>query len=156
MQALVIVEHTNRQFNLYLSEETGRYFASAVQDIVYGRGSIDLELVSDFMYWDHLYSYPFRLRVWIIQLTFVINMSDQVQLSLILQYVHWYHLMLVVTGKHLDLLAVIVNVYRYIWISEMNVVWNLLYSHLVLFIFIWVPVSTGVLEFILKVQLLDW
>lgn len=48
MQALVIVEHTNGQFNLYLSEETGLYYSLSLPNIVYNKGVIDLEIVSFF------------------------------------------------------------------------------------------------------------
>ena len=48
MQALVIVEHTNGKFNLYLSEETGLYYSLSLPDIVYNNGVIDLEIVSFF------------------------------------------------------------------------------------------------------------
>lgn len=48
MQALVIVEHTNGKFNLYLSEETGLYYSLSLPDIVYKNGVIDLEIVSFF------------------------------------------------------------------------------------------------------------
>ena len=48
MQALVIVEHTNGQFNLYLSDETGLYYSLSLPDIVYNNGVIDLEIVSFF------------------------------------------------------------------------------------------------------------
>ena len=41
-QALVIVEHTNGQYNLYLSEETGQYFSLSMPDIILS----DLEYVS--------------------------------------------------------------------------------------------------------------
>ena len=46
-QALVIVEHTNGQFNLYLSEEMGIYYSLSLPDIVYGNGVLDLEIVSN-------------------------------------------------------------------------------------------------------------
>lgn len=49
MQALVIVEHTNGQFNLYLSEETGLYYSLSLPNIVYNKGVIDLEIVSFFL-----------------------------------------------------------------------------------------------------------
>ena len=45
MQALVIVQHVNNQFNLYLSEETGQHFSLSLPDLVVANGGIDLELV---------------------------------------------------------------------------------------------------------------
>ena len=50
MQALVIVDHAEGFYNLYLSEESGLHYSLALPDIVvetlYGRWQIDLELVS--------------------------------------------------------------------------------------------------------------
>ena len=49
MQALVIVEHAEGYYNLYLSDESGLFFSLSLRDIVvetlYGRWQIDLELV---------------------------------------------------------------------------------------------------------------
>ena len=47
-QALVIVQHTNGQFNLYLSEEMGIYYSLSLPDIVYSNGVLDLEIVSNY------------------------------------------------------------------------------------------------------------
>ena len=46
LQALVIVQHTSGQFNLYLSDITGVYFSLSLADIVISQQGIDLELVS--------------------------------------------------------------------------------------------------------------
>ena len=46
LQALVIVEHTSGQYNLYLSDITGVYFALSLANIVVTGRGIDLELVS--------------------------------------------------------------------------------------------------------------
>ena len=46
LQALVIVEHANGQYNLYLSDITGIYFALSLEDLVVTQRGIDLELVS--------------------------------------------------------------------------------------------------------------
>ena len=46
LQALVIVQHISGQFNLYLSDITGVYFALSLADIVITQQGIDLELVS--------------------------------------------------------------------------------------------------------------
>lgn len=45
-QALVIVEHSSSQFNLYLSDLTGVYYALSLPDIVTSNGAVDLEVVS--------------------------------------------------------------------------------------------------------------
>lgn len=46
-QAMVIVEHSSGQFNLYLSDLKGVYFSLSLPDIVLEENSgIDLELVS--------------------------------------------------------------------------------------------------------------
>ena len=51
LQALVIVEHTNGQFNLYLSEEAAQYFSLSLSDIVVSSNYvIDLELVRFIIY----------------------------------------------------------------------------------------------------------
>lgn len=51
-QALVVVEHLSTQFNLYLSDLTGVYFALSLPDIAFRQASngaviFDLELVCD-------------------------------------------------------------------------------------------------------------
>lgn len=52
LQAMVIVEHTTGQFNLYLSDATGVYFSLSLPDIVVEQDSgIDLELVSWWLAW---------------------------------------------------------------------------------------------------------
>ena len=45
LQALVIVQHTNGQHNLYLSEETGQHFSLSLPDLVIANNALDLELV---------------------------------------------------------------------------------------------------------------
>ena len=45
-QALVIVEHSSSQFNLYLSDLTGVYYALSLPDIVTDDFIVDLEVVS--------------------------------------------------------------------------------------------------------------
>ncbi len=45
-QALVIVEHSSTQFNLYLSDVTGVYYSLSLPDIVNDGTAFDLELVS--------------------------------------------------------------------------------------------------------------
>ena len=46
LQALVIVEHASGQYNLYLSDITGVYFALSLEDLVVTQRGIDLELDS--------------------------------------------------------------------------------------------------------------
>lgn len=43
---MVIVEHLSTQFNLYISDVTGVYFALSLPDIVTESSGIDLELVN--------------------------------------------------------------------------------------------------------------
>ena len=45
LQALVIVEHTVGQFNLYLSDITGVYFSLSVPDIVFEDTTVELQLI---------------------------------------------------------------------------------------------------------------
>ncbi len=47
LQALVIVEHTSSQFNLYLSDAAGVYFSLSLQDLVVDAASysVDLEVI---------------------------------------------------------------------------------------------------------------
>ena len=45
-QALVIVEHSSGQYNLYLSDVTGVYFALSLPDLVNDGTQFDLDLVS--------------------------------------------------------------------------------------------------------------
>ena len=45
LQALVIVEHTSGQNNLYLSDENGVHFSLSLPDLVVESTGIDLELV---------------------------------------------------------------------------------------------------------------
>lgn len=47
-QAVVIVQHSSGQYNMYLSELTGVYFALSLPDIVFENSyGVDLEVVSD-------------------------------------------------------------------------------------------------------------
>ena len=54
MQALVVVEHAEGYYNLYLSDESGLFFSLSLRDIVvetlYRRWQIDLELVRVLLY----------------------------------------------------------------------------------------------------------
>ena len=47
LQALVIVQHNEGFYNLYLSDQSGVYFSLSLRDIaVVGINTVDLELVS--------------------------------------------------------------------------------------------------------------
>jgi len=45
-QAVVVVEHSSRMNNLYMSDETGTFYSLSLDDVIITKGYLDLELVS--------------------------------------------------------------------------------------------------------------
>lgn len=57
LQALVVIEHTSGQFNLYLSDASAVYFSLSLPDISHTRNAVDLELVSGHITCTHTHAH---------------------------------------------------------------------------------------------------
>ena len=60
LQAVVVIQHTTGQFNLYLSDISAVYFSLSLMDLNHNGNFLDLEIVSDFASTSLLYSCSIR------------------------------------------------------------------------------------------------